>query len=96
MFFWKMNVLKVELLSKGIFVTRVWKIMGGEGVTDLWRNIWGEGRYSCDMGVTRGREGGDFAWKYRDIICGWPLDNNPLKCKMKTVMEIYVQVILHI
>ena len=30
-FFWKMNVLKVELLSKGIFVTRISKVMGGGG-----------------------------------------------------------------
>ena len=34
-FFWKMNVLKVELLSRGIFVTHISKVMG-EGVTDLW------------------------------------------------------------
>ena len=32
--FWKMNVLKVELLSKEIFVTGIWEVMG-EGVTDL-------------------------------------------------------------
>ena len=31
MFFWKMNVLKVELLSKEIFVARISKVTGGGG-----------------------------------------------------------------
>ena len=57
-----MNVLKVELLPKEIFVARISKVVG-EGVTDLWHNIQGGGRQICDMGVTRGREGGNFAWK---------------------------------
>ena len=48
--FWKMNVLKVELLPKGIFVTCISKVVG-EGVTDLWRNIQGGSRQICDMEV---------------------------------------------
>ena len=34
-FFWKMNMLKVELLSKGIFVTHISKVMEGLLICDV-------------------------------------------------------------
>ena len=43
-FFQKMNVLKVELLSKGGFLSLIYWRLLGEGVTDLWRIIRGGGK----------------------------------------------------